>query len=137
MANITILKSITGNLNNLNSLNRGYDLDNRYVAIKDGKVYLVKEELEKHYSVSEMQPFTNRDGYLEYVLTNKDGNKKHIMGQIAICGTFQDNPLKLPHVNHKDGVRDNIKNNNLEWSTISDNLSHSYKVLGRKPSNKK
>ncbi len=137
MSNIKILKSVTGNLDKLNNLNRGYNLDSRYVATKDGKVFLIKKEEDKHYVVSEMKPFTNRDGYLEYVLTNKDSIKKHIMGQIAICGTFKDKPKHCEYVNHKDGVRDNIKLSNLIWSTQSDNLKHSYRVLGRKPSNKK
>ena len=137
MKNIKLLKSVTGSLSKLNTLNRGYELDNRYVATKDGKVYLIKKEEDKHYLVSEMQPFKNSDGYLEYVLTNKNSIKKHIMAQIAICGTFKDKPKECEYVNHNDGVRDNNKLSNLKWSTQSDNLKHSYRKLGRKPSNKK
>ena len=131
-----LLKVLTKNLNTLNKLNRGYDLDDRYVATKSGQVYRVKEVIDEHYEVALMSPFKNRDGYLEYVLTSKDGSKKHIMGQICICGAFQKNPNNLPHVNHKDGVRDNNVNSNLEWSTISDNLKHSYRVLNRKSTKK-
>lgn len=137
MSNIKILKSLTGNLSKLNKLNRGYELDDRYVATKDGKVYLVKKEEDKHLVVAIMKPFTNKDGYLEYVLTNKNSVKKHIMGQIAICGTFKDKPKDCEYVNHNDGVRNNNKLSNLKWMTQSDNLKHSYEKLGRQPINKK
>lgn len=137
METITLSKKLFGNLSNLNKLNRGYELDDRYVALKEGKVYRIVKEIDDKYVVSLMKPFKNRDGYLEYVLTNKNKVKKHITGQIAICGTFQNNPKNLPHVNHNDGKRDNIANSNLHWSSISYNIKHSYRVLGRKPSNKK
>lgn len=38
------------------------------------------------------------------------------------------------HVNHKDGVRHNNLLSNLEWCTASENMLHSFRVLGRKPS---
>lgn len=44
---------------------------------------------------------------------------------------FVDNPLNLPEVNHKDGVRRNIRADNLEWTTRSGNIRHSFDVLGR------
>lgn len=42
-------------------------------------------------------------------------------------------PEDKPWINHKDGVRDNNHYTNLEWSSISDNILHSYRVLGRRP----
>lgn len=50
---------------------------------------------------------------------------------------FVANPLNLPEVNHKDGIRQNIRADNLEWTTRSGNIRHSFDVLMRpKPINK-
>jgi hypothetical protein len=129
-----ILKSLTENLSKLNAF-KDYNLDNDYVAIKAGKVYKVFGEEGKHLIVKEMQPFVNGGGYLEYVLTNKDKKKKHILGQIAICGCFQPKPKGKDFVNHRDGDTKNNKNSNLHWVDFSENMLHSYRVLNRKPTN--
>lgn len=130
-----ILKSTVSNLDKLNSIKENYNLASQYVVNKVGVIYKIKEELDKHYLVSEMKPFINNDGYVEYVLTNKDKVKKHIMGHIAVCGVYTTKPKSKDFVNHKDGVRDNNNVNNLEWSTTSENLKHSYDKLNRKPTN--
>ncbi len=46
---------------------------------------------------------------------------------------FIDNPKGLPTINHKDGDKANNHVSNLEWSTHSDNIKHSYSLLGRAP----
>ncbi len=125
------------NLNLLNKLKRGYDLDDRYVGDNKGQVFLVKEKHPDHYIVTKMNPYKNRDGYIEYVLTNKDSKKKHIMAQIICAGLWVTKKKGCEYVNHDDGNRENNYFNNLEWTTQSDNIKHSYEKLGRKPSNKK
>lgn len=49
-----------------------------------------------------------------------------------VAKIFVPNPDGKPEVNHKDGNRSNYFPSNLEWVTASENLKHSYEVLGRK-----
>lgn len=65
----------------------------------------------------------DKDGYLELqVRSPKSRIKVHRM--VAEC--FIPNPLNLPMVNHKDGVKNNNDINNLEWVDNSENMSHAY-----------
>lgn len=116
---------------------KNYEFDDRYVADTQGNVYIFDpNELDvKRYK--KMSPYITRDGYVEFVLTDKNGKKKHIQGQRIIAGLFI--PLKKdkPFVNHKNGKRSDNRVINLEWVDRSENLLHSYQKLGRVPWNKK
>lgn len=117
---------------NLSQL-KGYEFDNRYVADKEGNVYLIKQMVKGEIYGLRMLPYNTRDHYVEYVLTTKHKTKKHIQGQRIVAGLFIANhsPDKI-HVNHKDGNRSNNKVNNLEWVTISENIKHSWDYLRRR-----
>ena len=117
-------------LKNLNKLNKGrdYNLNDDYYGDNKGNVYK-KSTGEEKDMYKQMSPYTNRDGYVEYVLTNKDAIKKHIMGHIVCAVLWVPNPLKKPEVNHKDGVRDNNIHSNLGWMDRPENVQHSYDKL--------
>jgi len=46
-----------------------------------------------------------------------------------VATVFLPNPLNLPVVNHRDGIKINSAVWNLEWATYSDNMRHSWKFL--------
>lgn len=50
-----------------------------------------------------------------------------------VAGAFLPNKLSKAQVNHKDGDKWNNAVSNLEWCTSSENIQHSYDVLGRRP----
>lgn len=53
-------------------------------------------------------------------------NEKLYRMHQLIAHAFLPNPENKPHVNHKDGIRDNNKLENLEWCTRSENMQHAY-----------
>lgn len=83
-----------------------------------------------------LQQAISRTGYPTVVLYTKQGKHNRIAVHRLVAQTFIKNPKRLPHVNHKDGNRTNNNVENLEWCTPSQNHLHSYRVLGRVPSNK-
>lgn len=69
--------------------------------------------------------------YLSITLCkNSKLDYKSIHRLVAIA--FIPNPLHLPEVNHKDGIKSNCNDWNLEWTTRSDNQKHSVLIGLRK-----
>lgn len=70
-------------------------------------------------------------GYKKVCLV-RDGVHKYINVHRLVAEAFIQNPLKLRDVNHKNGVKIDNRLDNLEWVSHSENIKHSYIVLGRK-----
>lgn len=73
-----------------------------------------------------MRPSRSKKGYLRIVLLWKT----FLLHRI-VATEFIPNPLNLPQVNHKDWDKSNCADDNLEWSTVSDNLKHAFRILWR------
>jgi hypothetical protein len=76
-----------------------------------------------------MKPGRYPNGYL-FVKFGRDGKCLSVHRLVATA--FVDGSTDL-QVNHKNGVRDDNRAENLEWMTCQENHRHSFRVLGRKP----
>jgi len=105
----------------------GYLIDNR------GNVYR-KSTVRGHEVIKQLKLHKTRLGYLEAILTKKDGGKKHLQVHrlVAIHHIGIPEDKSLTDVNHLDGDRSNSTVGNLEWSTHSANVKHSYDVLRKR-----
>lgn len=69
-----------------------------------------------------------------YVILNlcKNSEKFNTSLHRIIAKAFIANPENKPQVNHINGVKNDNKIENLEWTTSSENVIHSYRRLGKK-----
>jgi hypothetical protein len=74
-----------------------------------------------------MKPATKRGGYLGLSLW-QDRKYTNVQVHILVAKAFLLNPSNLPEVNHKDGIKTNIKASNLEWKTRAGNERHAVKL---------
>lgn len=73
------------------------------------------------------------NGY-EQVGLSVNGIYKDIKVHRAVALAFLPNPDNKPQVNHKNGIRNDNRLENLEWVTCSENHRHAFDVLGKKAS---
>lgn len=91
-----------------------------FVITMDGEVY----------SESGKGPYfqqVGRRGYVQVRLQTGTGDsrgRKVFSVHRLVAEAFIPNPLGLPEVNHKDGVKGNNRHTNLEWCTRAENISH-------------
>ncbi len=117
-----ILKTTVKNLITL----KEYNFDDRYIINNIGEIYRVKELDKNYYMCVPMAPFITKSGYVENVLTDKDGNKKHVLIHRLVALLFLPKPKTDRHieVNHIDLDKTNNKYTNLKWVTKSENITH-------------
>lgn len=82
-----------------------------------GKIWLTEKILSQYL----------KHGYLVLVLYKK-GVKSFASVHILVAKAWIPNPLKLPEVNHLRGMKTDCRSSQLEWSTESDNMKHSYEI---------
>lgn len=96
----------------------GYQVSNegRVRSLKRNKILTLKETTK---------------GYLQVHL-RVDGKDITPKVHRLVAMAFIDNPDNLPQINHINGIKTDNRVLNLEWCNNSQNLKHSYQVLGRK-----
>lgn len=67
----------------------------------------------------------------EKACVSVDGRRYSRFVHRLVAEAFHPNHAAKAHVNHIDGNTLNNSASNLEWSTQSENIKHSYEVLGR------
>ena len=82
-----------------------------------------------------LSPGTDRDGYKKVVLT-RNGKRRNFTVHRLVALAYIPNPECKPTVNHINGVKDDNRVENLEWSTYKEQKEHAMK-LGLTTTNEK
>lgn len=98
-----------------------------YMVSSDGEVKSFKNGKETILKSAELY----KTGYRHVSLWNNNKQKTYTVHRLVAL-TFIPNPENKPEINHIDGDRKNNHLSNLEWVTRSENMKHTFKVLGTK-----
>ncbi len=79
-----------------------------------------------------LKPLYDKDGYARQIISRDNKAKTVRVHQVVIRAFVGDIPAGMV-VNHKNGVKDDNRVENLEVVTIAENTAHGFRVLGRRP----
>lgn len=68
-----------------------------------------------------------RDGYYLVNLSQHSISTTYQVHRL-VAEAYLENPNDLPCINHIDGIKEHNNIQNLEWTTYSDNMAHSYEI---------
>lgn len=88
----------------------GYE--NEYLVNQNGEVFSVRRN-------KKIKPGKDKDGYLYFVFS-VNGKRATLKAHRIVAKAFIANPCDKPTVNHKNGIRDDNRVENLEWATIKE-----------------
>ena len=87
-------------------------LDGYYRITEDGKLYSTRSE-------KFLKPRMDCYGYLYYVISI-DSKRQTLKAHRLVAAAYIPNPQNKPTVNHKNGIRDDNRVENLEWATLKE-----------------
>ena len=97
---------------------KGYE--GLYQVSNQGRIWSVR----KQRYLSQNRKTGSNEGYMEVVLIAKNGKKKYERVHRLVALAFLDNPNSFPVVNHLNGIKDDNRVENLEWTTVRGNTKH-------------
>lgn len=106
-------------------IEKEYPLNSNYLIYSDGKIY--SKKLKKF-----LIPKKNWDGY-DRLQIWKDGKCKFISWHRIVADTFLTKSNENDVVNHKNGIKNDNRVENLEWVTQKENIKHSIENGFTKP----
>ena len=109
------------------------DFSNYFATISGDIVSIKKCPLNPMGALKKLAPKKNRNGYFVVCLRKDNKNCCRLVHRL-VAEAFIPNPENKPQVNHKNGIKTDNHIDKLEFCTGSENIKHSYRVLGRQPS---
>lgn len=105
-----------------------------YFITNDGQVFscVYHPIKNKNKQIHKLKPQYDTNGYV-FVDIRKNKKRNLISVHRLVAETFIPNPQHKREVNHKNGIKDDNRAENLNWASRSENLKHSFNVLHRKP----
>lgn len=118
------------------------DYENLYEITKNGIIRRIAYDTNRIHNtyknklpmIIKQQP--DKDGYMRITL-RKNEKVNIIPVHRLVARTFIPNPENKEQVNHKNGIKNDNRVENLEWVTSSENIRHRIDVLGVTLKNKK
>lgn len=101
-------------------------LESYYTVSSIGRVCSLHSGPSRLGAIRSPQVATN--GYLRMAMRG-GGTKRREPVHRLVCTAFIPNPLGLPWINHKNGIKTDNRVENLEWCTAKQNAEHAANVL--------
>lgn len=97
-----------------------------YMVDKEGNVY--SKSYNKTGVMKIMKQRKNRYGYMQIQLTRDDSKQKLMSVHRLVAITFIPKIKGKDCINHKNGIKNDNRVENLEWCTQSENTKHSFYI---------
>ena len=116
----------------INTIKGFEDIKNYYYCDSFGNIYS-----NSWYDMRLLKTQNNANGYEKITLRTKDNKKKTVSVHRIICSAFILNNDNKPEVNHINHIRNDNRQDNLEWVTREENRDDIWKENAKKSKYKK